>query len=206
LYLTVVFHDIHNKQAANGSMVADFNEGCVMKILLSLALFLPMAAAAQESGPESPGPATTCSSPEYRQFDFWIGDWNVTSAEEPAGTNSIHPIHNGCALQENWQGSGEGGISGSSFNIYDQSSDRWHQTWVDASGTLLQLDGSLSDGVMVLGGQRPSRDGSGMVQHRISWTPNPDGSVRQLWEASRDEGDSWTVLFDGLYTKVPASL
>jgi hypothetical protein len=203
--LTVVFHDIHNKQAANGSMVADFNEECVMKFLLSLALLLPMAAAAQEVDSGSPAPAKTCISAEYSQFDFWIGDWNVTSGGEPAGTNSIHPVHNGCALQENWQGAGEGGISGSSFNIYDQSSGRWHQTWVDSSGTLLQLDGSLIDGVMVLGGQRPSRDGSGMVQHRISWTSNTDGSVRQYWEASKDEGDSWTVLFDGLYTKEPAS-
>ena len=76
---------------------------------------------------------------------------------------------------------------------------------MDDSGTLLQLDGGLIDGVMVLSGQRPARDGTGMTQHRISWTPNPDGSVRQLWEASKDEGGSWTVLFDGLYIKAPES-
>jgi hypothetical protein len=183
----------------------EFNEECVMKILLYLALLVPMAAAAQETDPDSPAPAMPCSSAEYRQFDFWIGDWNVTSGEDPAGTNSIHQIHHGCALQENWQGSGEGGISGTSFNIYDRATGRWHQTWVDDSGTLLQLDGSLVDGVMVLSGQRPARDGGGMAQHRISWTPNPDGSVRQLWEASKDQGNAWTVLFDGLYTKEPAS-
>ena len=176
-----------------------------MKFLLSLALLLPLIAAAQETDNNVPAPAKLCSSPEYQQFDFWVGDWNVSSDGQPAGTNSIHPIHNGCALQENWQGSGAGGISGTSFNIYDQATGRWHQTWVDDSGTLLLLDGGLIDGAMVLSGQRPARDGHGMTQHRISWTPNPDGSVRQLWEASKDEGGSWTVLFDGLYIKAPMS-
>ena len=176
-----------------------------MKFLLSLALLLPLTVAAQEMDSDSPAPTNLCSSHEYQQFDFWIGDWSVTSDGQPAGTNSIHTIHNGCALQENWQGAGEGGISGTSFNIYDQATGRWHQTWVDDSGTLLLLDGGLNDGVMVLSGQRPTRDGSGMTQHRISWTPNADGSVRQLWEASKDEGGSWTVLFDGLYTQAPES-
>ena len=175
-----------------------------MKFFLALALMLPLAASAQEPDSASPAPATPCSSPEYHQFDFWIGSWNVASGGQPAGTNSINPIHNGCALQENWQGAGAGGISGTSFNIYDQATGHWHQTWVDSSGTLLQLDGGPVDGVMVLSGQRPARDGGGMVQHRISWTPNPDGSVRQLWEASKDNGDTWAVLFDGLYTRMPA--
>ncbi len=176
-----------------------------MKFLLSLVLLIPLAVAAQETGSGDPAPAKPCGTPEYRQFDFWIGDWNVSSSGTPAGTNSIQAIHNGCALQENWQGTGEGGISGTSFNIYDQATGRWHQTWIDSSGTLLQLDGGLLDGVMVLSGTRPAREGSGMVQHRISWTSNPDGSVRQLWEASRDEGSSWAKLFDGLYNKASAT-
>jgi len=174
-----------------------------MKWLLIVALLVPGAAIAQEA-PDSgnPPPAQACSAKEYRQFDFWIGDWEVTASQQPAGTNSIHPVNSGCALQENWRGAGEGGIVGTSFNIFDQATGFWHQTWVDSSGTLLQLDGGLIDGVMVLSGERPARDGNGMVMHRIAWTPNPDGSVRQLWEASTDQGESWNVLFDGLYTRV----
>jgi hypothetical protein len=139
--------------------------------------------------------------PEYRQFDFWIGEWGVTSGEQVAGTNSIRPLHGGCALLEAWQGAGEGGISGGSYSIYDRGSGRWHQTWVDATGTLLQLDGELVDGAMVLSGRRPASDGAGETLHRITWTPNEDGSVRQLWQASPDEGASWSVLFDGLYVR-----
>jgi hypothetical protein len=147
---------------------------------------------------------TPCNAAQYHQFDFWIGDWTVSAAGQPAGTNSIHPVVNGCALQENWQGTGPGGTTGRSFNLYDQATGKWHQTWIDSGGTLLQLDGGLEGSSMVMQGQRPAPNGIGMTTHRISWTPNPDGSVRQLWEASRD-GETWTVLFDGLYEKSGSS-
>jgi len=107
-------------------------------------------------------------------------------------------------LQENWQGAGPGGISGTSFNVYDSATGRWHQTWVDSAGTLLQLDGGIANGAMVLSGERPTSDGTGVATHRITWTANPDGTVRQLWEASRD-GQTWTVLFDGLYARAPVT-
>lgn len=174
-----------------------------MKLLMTVLLILPAMAAAQQPDDTAPPPPPPCSDPAYRQFDFWIGEWTVTANDQLAGTNTIRPIHGGCALEENWQGAGEGGVSGSSFNIYDMATDHWHQTWVDGHGLLLQLDGGLVDGAMVMRGRRPARDGSGMVTHRISWTPNADGSVRQLWEATRD-GQHWTVVFDGLYTRAAA--
>lgn len=174
-----------------------------MRALLTLVWLISMPLMAQDEAAEKPATPAPCSTMKYHQFDFWIGDWNVTSNGQQAGTNSIHPILNGCALQEIWQGSGTGGLSGTSFNIYDQANDKWHQTWVDGSGTLLELDGGLSNGIMVLQGERPAADGSGMIIQRIAWTPNRDGSVRQLWEASQD-GETWTVLFDGLYERVTA--
>lgn len=171
-------------------------------LLLLLSSMLPAAAFGQETEEETPpAPAPLrCSDPQYRQFDFWLGEWSVTSSGAPAGTNVIRAIQGGCALQENWQGAGTGGITGTSYNIYDRDSGQWHQTWVDASGTLLQLDGGLVDGAMVLEGRRPV-PGGGTVLHRIAWTPNPDGTVRQLWEASQDNGENWNVIFDGLYTR-----
>ena len=172
-------------------------------MILFLALWLPLSLTAQQDEPTA-APAGPCAAAEYHQFDFWIGDWSVSAKDQPAGTNSIHPVHGGCALQENWQGDGAGGISGSSFNIYDRASGKWHQTWVDTAGTLLLLDGSLVNGVMVLSGRRPARDGEGMVSHRISWTPSPDGTVRQLWEVSTDDGGNWAVLFDGSYARKAA--
>ena len=181
-------------------MVAGLNEDSPMRILLIL-LLLPIFAAAQEQdGTEQPA-TPGCDQAEQRQFDFWAGDWEVTANDKIAGSNRVDLILNGCVLQENWQGAGPGGVRGTSFNIYDKATGHWHQSWVDSTGFLLQLDGGLVDGVMVLRGERPSPDGKGLTLHRISWTPLPDGTVRQLWEASTDDGNTWSVLFDGLYSR-----
>ena len=73
------------------------------------------------------------------------------------------------------------------------------QTWVDTSGTLLLLEGNLRGKSMVLEGQTTNTSGE-ITRHRISWTPNADGSVRQHWE-SADSSGKWATAFDGRYTK-----
>jgi hypothetical protein len=75
----------------------------------------------------------------------------------------------------------------------------WHQTWVDSGGLLLTLEGRWDGKNMVLEGISPRPDGT-LAKQRITWTPNPDGSVRQLWETADAQG-AWTVAFDGKYTK-----
>jgi hypothetical protein len=161
---------------------------------LSLALS-PVLASAQEAV-EAPPP---CAGGEYRQFDFWLGSWEVkTSDGSVAGTNAIDSILNGCVLREQWRGAR--GMTGSSFNTYDPPAGTWHQTWVDDQGGFLLLSGALEEGAMVLRGEM--LDDEGLVTHRITWTPVADGQVRQLWEASRDGGATWSVVFDGLYARM----
>ncbi|TMH68173.1 MAG: hypothetical protein E6H48_05900 [Betaproteobacteria bacterium] len=65
-------------------------------------------------------------------------------------------MQGGCALQENWTGAG--GVSGTSLNLDDNDRKRWHQTWVDNSGGLLQRDGGIVDGAMVLRGESIAPD------------------------------------------------
>ena len=143
-------------------------------------------------------PTAPCVAPEYRQFDFWLGDWDVTDpAGKAAGHNRVTREYGGCVLQEHWTGAG--GSIGSSFNIYDPVRKLWHQTWVDNGGTLLELEGGLQGGSMVMSGEQQQPDGSTLV-NRITWSPKA-GKVRQLWEVSSDGGKSWKTVFDGLYTK-----
>lgn len=151
--------------------------------------------AAQEAQPQP------CSAAEHRHFDFWVGEWEVVdSAGSLAGRNRITREMNGCVLREEWTSAGGG--TGSSFNIYDAAAGRWHQTWVDASGTLLMLDGGLeSAGVMVMEGERPA-NGGGIARHRITWTREGSDRVRQRWDATEDGGATWNVVFDGLYRRV----
>jgi hypothetical protein len=157
---------------------------------LFLALLLPLPALAAT-------PAA-CATDAFRQFDFWLGAWNVhTQDGKLAGTNQITAEYDGCVLHERYQ-TGKG-YSGESLNTYDPGSKRWHQTWVDNQGTLLLLDGGLRGASMVLEGE--TRDSSGVAtKHRITWTPNPDGSVRQHWE-STDAAGKWATAFDGKYTR-----
>src|SRR5688572_19934824 len=77
---------------------------------------------------------TPCSGPQYKEFDFWLGDWDVRSAAgQVLGRNRITKRHGGCVILEEWESAAGG--SGSSFNVYDQPTKQWHQFWVDATGT-----------------------------------------------------------------------
>lgn len=149
---------------------------------------------------DSTSPRQQCATEEYRQFDFWIGEWEVTNPEgEPGGRSVITKVLNGCAIHEDWH-SAASGFAGNSYSIYDAARAVWHQSWVDNSGTLLQLDGGLQGGKMVLVGDRPTPDG-GTVIDRVSWEPIEADRVRQLWESSSDGGQTWTLQFDGLYAR-----
>jgi hypothetical protein len=159
---------------------------------------LPLAGLAQTPAPAPP--PRPCATPQDRQFDFWLGDWNVTdrASGKPVGTNRVTSELKGCVLQEHWAGTGGG--KGTSFNHYDAARKVWHQTWVDDSGGILELDGGLTNGAMVLSGRRPGRNGR-TISDRITYTRAADGSVRQHWEISRDGGASWSTTFDGIYRK-----
>ena len=157
---------------------------------------------AEESAAATPGGDGGCAAaPEHRQFDFWIGRWLVTEAGRPAGRNEITADLNGCALFESW--TADDGSRGRSVNYYDRSRGRWHQSWVDDRGGVLELDGRWGGDSMVLEGERPDPVSGIRVRHRISWTPNADGSVRQHWQALRNSRASWETVFDGLYRRAP---
>jgi hypothetical protein len=163
-------------------------------------VFATMAprASAQSAAASRPPP---CAAAEHRQFDFWVGAWDVFGpAGRKVGENRIELIADGCALLEQWTGSGN--VTGKSLNIYDAVDGRWHQTWVDNGGTLLMLVGGMVERSMVMSMSGPSpTDPKATVLQRITWTPAPDASVRQLRETSSDGGKTWTVVFDGRYVR-----
>ena len=138
-----------------------------------------------------------CAELSYHQFDFILGDWNVATADgKLVGRDHIEKTYGGCVVQEHWT-SVDGGTGGS-VSIYDMSRKRWHQTWVDSTGTLVVLEGGLKDGRMVMEGEM-SQHGA-RVLDRMSWTPQA-GKVRQLWETSQDGGKTWRTIFDVYYSK-----
>src|SRR5215510_325419 len=136
--------------------------------------------------------------PEYRQFDFWIGEWDVQAGGKPAGTNSVRLILDDCVIFENWKGAG--GMTGKSFNIYNASIGKWQQTWVDSAGNALEFYGEFKDGAMRLVGEKPGPNGAKII-NKLTFFPLEGGRVRQLWESSQDDGKTWNTAFDGLYIR-----
>ena len=172
---------------------------------------LMLAAAAMAQTPPAPAPSPPaaasaskpppCQASEHRQFDFWLGHWDVFTPDgKLAGENLIERVLGGCVLRETW--SGRGGFAGVSLNSFDAGDRQWHQSWVDNQGGRLQLAGRRVGEVMELGATGPNADKPGAtLQQRIRWTPQGDGTVRQLWESSADGGATWTVEFDGRYVR-----
>jgi hypothetical protein len=68
-------------------------------------LFLAVAIAGLllvPSGHAAPPPAP-CSSPEHRQFDFWIGDWRVSKPDGTfVGMNRITREYGNCVVHEHY--------------------------------------------------------------------------------------------------------
>lgn len=142
--------------------------------------------------------------PEYRQLDFWIGEWDVTSSGAIAGENRIERILGDCVIYENWTGAQ--GVSGKSFNIWDSTTKEWRQTWVDSSGTLTEYRGHFVDGTMayLAEGLIPGPDGKLTKTLQKMTFFDQKGTVRQLGENSTDGGKTWTVAYDLLYTRKAA--
>jgi hypothetical protein len=139
-----------------------------------------------------------CRAAEYRQFDFWLGEWNVTNAaapQRPATRNRITATQDGCAVLEEYET--PSGYSGVSVSYYDAATESWNQTWIDNQGRPIVHSGGLDDGRMILvdspTGDRPL--------DRTTWSQLKDGRVRQHWERSADGGESWDTVFDGYYVR-----
>lgn len=143
--------------------------------------------------------ATPCAfTPEARQFDFWLGSWDVRTAQgDLAGTNDIRIGAGKCVLIENWKSTN--GVPGQSLNFYDFVTKKWNQIWVDASGGVTRFEGTFTDGAMRFQGERVDTAG-GRTPVKMTFTPLPDGRVRQMGEATSDGGKTWAVEYDLYYS------
>ena len=141
-----------------------------------------------------------CAAAEYRQFDFWIGDWDAYDVDAPTkavARNLVDLILDGCVVHEVYDGFN--GARGESFSLYDASRHVWHQSWVTNRGQLLLLDGRMDKdtGQMVLQGtDRSQKEGPRLI--RGIWKRATDG-VRETAEVSGDDGKTWQPLFDIIF-------
>jgi hypothetical protein len=142
--------------------------------------------------------------PRYREFDFWLGDWDVRptgNAAAPPSRNTITLEYNGCIVHEHWQPAGGAG-GGESFNLFDRSFNEWRQTWVDATGGQHDYHGKREGKNMVFFAELPPPPGQTARAHtRMTFFHISPDTVRQFVEGSSDAGKTWTVNYDLTYTR-----
>ncbi|MFL6228059.1 MAG: hypothetical protein ACJ741_04710 [Pyrinomonadaceae bacterium] len=166
-------------------------------LLLAFACAAPLSAQTQPAPPAVP--VSPCpSKAEYREFDFWLGEWDVTDQGRKIATSSIQSIVGGCVVFENYAQAD--GYTGKSFNFYDGALGRWRQTWVDAYGNVSEFVGEFKDGAMRYEGET-HRAGGVKVLRKMILTWLDAGRVRQFSERSTDGGKTWTLAYDYIYTR-----
>ncbi|MGB5591645.1 MAG: hypothetical protein WBN31_11925 [Gammaproteobacteria bacterium] len=140
--------------------------------------------------------------PVFRQFDFWVGAWEVKGSDGTFyGNNRISSEEQGCVLVERW--SSATGSTGMSINYYDANTREWVQIW-NGLGIQIQYRGGLQGESMVLTGGIHYLTSGDQRDFRGTWTPMDDGVVRQFFEESTDGGETWNTWFDGYYHPLAA--
>ena len=173
-----------------------------MKFMFLLAITFAIVSTTYSQSPApsvAAAPPPACTAPEFRQFDFWLGKWNVTNPQtgKQIGASDISRVSEGCAVREQWKAAN--GRTGMSINYYDPADRKWHQDWVGGDGTILHLRGELVGNAMILSGETKTAKGASL--NRITWTPLDGGKVKQEWSTSSDDGKTWQISFVGIYEK-----
>jgi hypothetical protein len=146
--------------------------------------------------------AAPCEDAEFRQFDFWVGDWDVASAADGVhqGSSHIAKEMGGCVIWENWTSAG-GPYFGKSYNTWNVNLKRWEQYWVDNAAGVIFFHGGVKNGVMdYWTDDVPQPAGGTLLRHLQFFSLGPD-KVRQFSQGSTDNGKTWHVEYDLIYTR-----
>jgi tetratricopeptide (TPR) repeat protein len=141
--------------------------------------------------------------PRNRDFDFWIGDWNVyrTGTQLLSGYSHVEAIAGGCAVLENYTSTQA--YSGKSFNYYDTVSGKWMQDWIGSGGPADRQhfdQGEFKDGMMHFIYNTTGPNGEKTRGNFIFYFISRD-SVRQYQDVIDDQGKIKSVNYDLTYLR-----
>jgi hypothetical protein len=154
-------------------------------VLIAALLAAPHAAAAAQTS------VSPCVDEAARQFDFLVGDWTVTKTgdADPLAKVSVTRVADGCALLETL--TPLKGISGAALFTYDADATLWRMTEVSGDGEIIQVQGGLQGGQMVLEGDETGTDKHELV--RVSFEANGDALHESAVKSS--DGRVWSDWF-----------
>ena len=167
-----------------------------MKKIFSLFVFvtISLAVIAQKN------PCTSNTS--YRNFDFWIGEWEAFDTKgNLAGNSKVSLILDSCIILEEWT-STQGNYTGKSFNTFNAATYKWQQYWVDNKGGILEFfNGSFTNNEMVLQTANVKQPDGTYKISKMTFTRLNNDKVRQHGEKSNNEGTTWVTEFDLEYRR-----
>jgi hypothetical protein len=131
-----------------------------------------------------------------RDFDFWAGVWEC-AWDGGTGRNTIEWVCGGRVLRESFDAA-EHGLVGTSISVYDASSGRWVQTWMDSQGSWFHLTGGMRDGAMEL--LTTTADEQGHRKRMRFAGIGPDG-FDWTWSRTTD-GTAWEPLWSITYSRI----
>jgi hypothetical protein len=147
-----------------------------------------------------------CSAPEFRQFDFWIGEWEAFGKNgKKAGDSKISLILDSCTILEEWTSANlQNGFrySGKSFNMYNASNKNWQQYWIDNTGSVTNYNsGKYLNGKLVYTTENVKVNDTTWLMQRLTFYNIGKDKVRQHGENSGDGGKTWTTSYDLEYRR-----
>jgi hypothetical protein len=147
-----------------------------------------------------------CGDPVYRQFDFWIGDWEAYDIRgNKAGDSKVSLILDSCIILEEWTSASiNQGIryAGKSFNAWNAATRQWQQTWVDnAGGTNEYLLGKFDNNRIIYRTSPFPFKKDSMAIRKMTFTNLGPAKLRQHGEISKDNGVNWATEYDLEYRR-----
>jgi len=176
------------------------NAGCIFLFTLVLgAAFFLNAQQTPMAQPSKP-PADRCAAPEYKQLDFILGSWEVTSKGKKSADVTFETTSNSsCGVMESWKNANGGGGNGLFAN--SPVGHGWQYFWVPSSGQPTWLHDGKPTGngtEMQFTLTRTAADGT---SHESKWTitKTPEGQIREVSVNTVDGKSEYELL----WTKKP---
>ena len=160
----------------------------------AIALLPPAGLAAQQQPP-------ACNTPVHAQLDFWVGTWELSWGDSARGRNVITRTHDGCVVEEHFDGLTSSPLRGHSVSMWDRATGTWRQVWVDNQGAWLDFTGGPAGERFAF--EREAVVRGQPVRQRMVWFDITPDSLHWNWEQSRDDGATWQVQWAITYRRVP---
>jgi hypothetical protein len=147
-----------------------------------------------------------CSDPVYRQFDFWLGEWEAFTVNgKKAGDSKISMILDSCVILEEWTSATvQQGIryAGKSYNTYNMVEKKWQQYWLDnTGGVTAYFNGRFEQDKMILETVPTKQPDSSVKMLKMTFYNLGPDKVRQFGQSSSDQGKTWITDFDLEYRR-----